>query len=98
MEQYDVIKSHVAEVVKDYNVSQDELKKIHDVMDEVRSTLREKGKYSPAEFERKIKGAMKGNRNEQYIDYHFVKEMARAFMEDDRWAEVYPALYGDKSE
>ena len=28
-------------------------------------------------------------------DYHFCEAIARSFMEDGRWEEVFPALYGD---
>lgn len=30
-------------------------------------------------------------------DYHFAETIAQAFMEDGRWKEVFPALYGGMS-
>lgn len=30
----------------------------------------------------------------KYGDYHFCEYLAKAFMEDERWEEVFPALYG----
>ena len=31
----------------------------------------------------------------RYGDYHFCEYLAQAFMEEHRWEEVFPALYGD---
>ncbi len=61
---------------------------IMDLMDEMRDKLDHNEGINHNDFENKI-GIITGN-----YDYHFAELIARSFMEDDRWIEVFPALYG----
>ena len=60
-----------------------------DLMDEQRDKIDKGQKVDHIEFETRIE-EITGNR-----DYHFAEMVAKAFMEDGRWDEVFPELYGD---
>jgi len=84
-------KSPVTELLYECNVTQEQYTKIMDLMDSLRNKLDRGEKISNGEYETEMKKIMPGS---QY-DYHFAEAMARAFMEERRWEEVFPALYGD---
>lgn len=81
----------VTELLYEYNVTHEQYTKIMDLMDSLRSKLDSGEKISHGEYETEMKKIMPGPE----YDYHFAEAMARAFMEERRWEEVFPALYGD---
>ena len=60
-----------------------------DLMDELRTKLEKKEEISSMEYESKI------TRIKKDCDYHDEEIIAKLFMEEGRWEEVFPALYGD---
>lgn len=84
--------TNVDRILYEYNVTKEQYKLIMDEMDRVRDNLDNGKSVGHMGFENNIKSIM-GNRND--IDYHFCEYIARAFMEDDRWEEVFVALYGN---
>ena len=89
------VKSHVNQVLYEYNVSQAEYSALMDLMDEVRTALDHHNEYTHGNFEARIKQIFP-NRDDPKNDYHFAEKIAQAFMEDGRWDEVFPALYGNE--
>lgn len=78
-------------VLLDYNITKEQYESIMDVMDEIRDKLSKNPKeVNNADFETKVEAIV----NRQG-DYHFCEYIAKAFMDDDRWEEVFQALYGD---
>lgn len=62
---------------------------IMDVMDEYRDMIENGQKVNYHSFEKRIYEVIGSSG-----DYHFCEEIAKSFMEDDRWPEVFIALYG----
>lgn len=92
-------KDNIGEVLLDYNVNHGQYIKIMDLMDETRGFIDNHKEVSSAEFETKLINIFGGDREAAQrnvpIEYHFCESVAKAFMEDGRWEEVFPALYGD---
>lgn len=86
-------------VLLDYNITHEQYIKIMDIMDEMRNCIDSNIEVSNADFENKIinifGGDIEAARRDIPIEYHFCESVARSFMEDGRWEEVFPALYGD---
>lgn len=82
----------VNRILYDYKVTNKQYNDIMNEMDRLRSKLDSGNEIHHGEFENKIYNIM-DNRHD--IDYHFCEYIAKAFMDDDRWEEVFPALYGD---
>lgn len=87
-------KTHVNQILYEYDVNQIQYNAIMDVMDDVRKELDAHRKYDHATFEQRIKEIFP-DRDDPRYDYHFAEDIARAFMEDGRWEEVFPSLYGN---
>lgn len=91
--------SEVSNILLQYNVNQEEYSEIMDVMENMRNKLENGKNVSSAEFETQITnifgGFVNAGRREPGIDYHFCEYIAKAFWEDARWKEVFPAVYGD---
>lgn len=62
-----------------------------DLMDEYRKKIDQEQSVHHAEFENKVYQLIP----EKMGDYHFCELIAKLLMEEDRWPEVFPALYGD---
>lgn len=83
--------SNVDRLLFEYDIEKDEYNQIMDIMDEFRNKIFKKDdRISHAEFENKILKLL----DRDNIDYHFCEYIAKAFMDDGRWEEVFPALYG----
>ena len=84
---------------REYKVTKSEQRKIMDVMDKYRSKIDNGLPVSNAEFESDIisifGGSISAMKHEPAIEYHFCEFVAKDFMEDGRWEEVFPALYGN---
>ena len=90
------VKSHVNQVLYEYQVSQTQYSALMDLMDEVRAELDNHKEYTHGDFENRIKQIFPSH-DDPRNDYHFAEEIAQAFMEDGRWDEVFPALYGNET-
>lgn len=91
--------SNVSDVLIDYNINRDQYRRIMDIMDNYREKIDNGKEVSNAQFENDIinifGGSVNAAKREQPIEYHFCEYIAKAFMDDRRWEEVFPALYGD---
>lgn len=87
-------KTHINQILYEYEVNQSQYNAIMDLMDEVRKELDEHKEYSNVTFEQHMRSIFP-ERDDPRNDYHFAEDVAQAFMEDGRWEEVFPALYGD---
>ena len=85
-------RNNTNDLILDYNITQEQYSKIMDIMDEFRKLIGEGKEVHHGTFETKIREIVN---NRQDMDYHFCEDIARAFMEDRRWEEVFPKLYGD---
>ena len=83
-------KSRVGDILFESNLTREQYKGIMDLMDESRKHIDNNEKVHHYDFETKIDKITGQNG-----DYHFCENLAQAFMEDGRWEEVFPALYGD---
>lgn len=73
----------------EYKITQKQYVKIMDLMDVYRNRIRRREEVHFGEFEQRIYEIIP----EQNGHYHFCELLARLFMEQGRWEEVYPALY-----
>lgn len=71
-------------------ITEKEYSEIMDIMDELRNKIAQKSEVYSGEFERAIYKIVPSHKG----DYHFCEDIAMLFMENGRWAEVFPALYG----
>lgn len=84
-------KSPVNDLLYEYDVTENQYKKIMDLMDSLRKRLDSGQEISKSTYENEINNIMLDPK----YDYHFAESVARAFMEEHRWEEIFPALYGD---
>jgi hypothetical protein len=83
--------SNIDRLLFEYDIEKEDYTQIMNIMDKFREQIEEKNeRISHVEFENEILNLI-GREN---IDYHFCEYIAKAFMEDGRWEEVFPALYG----
>lgn len=75
----------------EYELTRDQYRAIMDVMEEYRVIIENNQDYSHCEFERKLYDIVPKHDG----DYHMCEELAKGFMDDGRWEEVFMALYGD---
>lgn len=89
---------NIENLFKEYNITKVEQEKIMDVMDTYRDRISKGINVSHAEFESDIidvfGGSIQAMTHSPVIEYHFCEFVAKDFMEDGRWEEVFPALYG----
>lgn len=83
--------NNINRLLLDYNIRQTEYKDIMDAMDDFRKNIENGKKVSHIDFESRVLDLL-GRDN---VDYHFCEYIAKAFMDDGRWDEVFPSLYGD---
>lgn len=83
-------KTNTSEILLEYDISKDQYNKIMDLMDEIRKNLSDGNKVTSSIFENKIYEIIGKDG-----DYHFCEAIAKAFMEDNRWEEVFSTLYGN---
>lgn len=83
------VDSNVNDVLYDYDIDREQYGKIMDLMDEYRKCIDANKEVSHSVFEAQIKKIVPD------YDYHFAEFMTQAFMNDGRWEEVFPALYGN---
>lgn len=75
----------------EYHLTILQYKAIMNVMDEFRKRIEKGQDCSHALFESKIYFIVP----EHEGDYHMCEELAKGFMEERRWEEVFMTLYGD---
>lgn len=78
----------VSRFVFEMNYSQEQYNAIMDLMDEMRNKLDNNEKITSSDFEYRYQQVTGDS------DYHSAEIITRLFMEDRRWEEVFPALYG----
>ena len=82
----------VSRLLFEYEITGGEYAKIMDLMDKYRKEI-EKGNFvNSSVFETQIYQIVPSRQN----DYHFCEYISKSFMDEGRWEEVFPALYGDK--
>ena len=83
--------SNADRILFEYNIRRDEYEIIMDIMDNYSDIIENKSyEINCHRFEKDIYTQiphLEGN-------YHFCEYITRAFMEDGRWGDVFPALYG----
>lgn len=75
----------------EYELTREQYRAIMDVLDEFRDLIENGKDYSHRGFENKLYAIVP----EHDGDYHMCEELAKGFMDDGRWEEVFMALYGD---
>lgn len=75
----------------EYEIDRKQYKKIMDLMEAYRKKLDNKESVNHGTFETEMFRIVP----ECHEDYHMCEYIARAFMDEHRWEEVFPALYGD---
>lgn len=84
--------SNVDRLLFEYDIEKEDYTQIMNIMDEFRKKIENNDeRVSHIEFENKILELV----GQDSIDYHFCEYLAKAFMEDGRWEEVFPTLYGN---
>lgn len=75
----------------EYQITQSEYRAIMDLMDELREKIGKGEKVYSRSYEQRIYKLVPSCNG----DYHFCEFIAKAFYDDGRWDEVFPALYGN---
>ena len=75
----------------EYELTKEQYRAIMDVMDEYRNLIENNKNYSHYDFENALYAIVPKHNG----DYHMCEELAKGFMDDGRWEEVFMALYGD---
>lgn len=70
------------------NFSREQYNQVMDLMDLLREKIDRKEEVSSIAYESEI------NKIKSDCDYHDAEIIAKLFMEEGRWEEVFPALYG----
>lgn len=81
----------VSRLLFEYELTNEEYTQIMDLMDKYREMIDLKESVNSSTFEDEIYNIVPSHRG----DYHFCEYITRAFMDNGRWEEVFPALYGD---
>lgn len=81
----------VSRILFEYKITSQQYRSIMDIMDKYREKIDKRIGVNHHEFEEELYEIVPQRRG----DYHFCEFLARAFMDTGRWAEVFPALYGD---
>lgn len=81
----------VSRLLFEYEITDGEYTKIMNLMDEYRSMIDNNKKVYSGTFEDEIYQIVPSHNG----DYHFCEYICKSFMEEGRWEEVFPALYGD---
>ncbi len=82
--------TNTSRLIFEYNITHNQYTRLMDLMDEFRKMIDNGEKVYHGNFETKVY-RITGKDG----DYHFCESLAQSFMEDGRWEEVFPALYGD---
>lgn len=82
--------TNTSRLLFEYNITHNQYLRLMDLMDEFRKMLDGGEKVYHGSFETMVY-RITGKDG----DYHFCESLAQSFMEDGRWEEVFPALYGD---
>ncbi|WP_283721439.1 DUF1878 domain-containing protein [Clostridium perfringens] len=82
--------SNVSRFLFETRTTREQYNAIMDIMDEYRDMIDNGQEVSHHSFERRIYDVIGC-----VGDYHFCEGIAKAFMEDSRWTEVFINLYGN---
>lgn len=81
----------VSRILFEYQITKQEYTEIMNLMEKMRERIIDKQTVSHSAFEQRIYAIVPSCKG----DYHFCKFIAKAFMDEGRWEEVFPALYVD---
>ena len=81
----------VSRLLFEYELTHSEYTDIMDLMDKYREMIDRKESVYSGTFEDEIYNIVPSHNG----DYHFCEYITKAFMDNGRWEEVFPALYGD---
>lgn len=73
----------------EYGITRSQYSAIMDLMDEYRGKIEQGQHCSHGEFEKQIYEIVP----KHYGDYHMCEELAKGFMEEGRWEEVFMEIY-----
>lgn len=82
--------SELDRMLFEYEITRAEYRRIMDLMDSIRVKIDKGQAVSTNEFESEMYSIVPSHSG----DYHMCEYFARAFMDEGRWEEVFPALYG----
>lgn len=87
--------THIAQVQKEYHITENQLNRIKNLMDFARKQLKCGADYDSCMFERDMLAIVKNPEYQYMYDHHMVTDIAEAFAQDYRWEEVFFTLYKD---
>lgn len=82
--------TNISRLLFEYDINHSQYRMLMDLMDEFRENIENGKEAHHSTFEQRIYSIIGKDG-----DYHFCESLAQSFMEDGRWEEVFPALYGD---
>jgi hypothetical protein len=80
-----------AKYIYDCEITEEQLKRMYDIMDSYRTRIDNREEVSSVEYEADILSIVDRMKH----DYHFCESFARLLWEDERYEEVFEALYKD---
>lgn len=81
----------VSRIIYEAKITREEYQAIMDLMDKIRAWISNGLEVNNSDYEEHFYEIVP----EHHGDYHLCENIAQAFMEEGRWEEVFPALYGD---
>lgn len=75
----------------DCNITSQQLTKLYEVMEGIREKIDNGEKVSHSQYEAEVLGIV----DHRTLDYHFCELLAKLLWEEERYEEVFPALYKD---
>ena len=83
--------SRTSRLLFEYDITQTQYRNLMDLLDKYRKMLDKAESVSSSKFESEVYELIP----ELKGDYHFCEFFSQSLMEDGRWEEVFPALYGE---
>ena len=83
--------SEFCKYLYDREITRKQLSALYDIMDYFREKIDSGQKVSSAEYETKVLDVV----DRRKLDYHFCELFAKFLWEEERYDEVFPALYGE---
>lgn len=81
----------VNRILYEFKITKQQNDEIMDLMDDYRKKIGNKEEVSHGTFEGQVYNIV----TQHYGNYHFVEFLTKALKEENRWEEVFDALYGD---
>ena len=82
-----------AKLIYDCNVTKSQLDELYDILDDIQGKIDNGLDVSSSEYESQVLNVV----DHRKLDYHFCESFVRLLWEEQRYEDVFPALYKDSN-